>query len=202
MSRPYCVVLTGGIGSGKSLVARLFADLGAEVIDTDVVARQLTAPGGQAMAPIRAAFGAGYVAADGSLERPRMRATVFADPEARRRLEAILHPMIRDKVAAALAGSTAPYVLLVVPLYLETAAYGELADRVLVVDCAPAQQVARVARRDGLSEAMAAAMMAAQASREARLAEADDVIDNSGAPDALAARVGVLHEAYLLAARR
>lgn len=202
MSRPYCVVLTGGIGSGKSLVARLFADLGAEVIDTDVVARQLTAPGGQAMAPIRAAFGAEYVAADGSLDRPRMRATVFADPEARRRLEAILHPMIRDKVAAALAGSTASYVLLVVPLFLETAAYGELADRVLVVDCMPAQQVARVARRDDLSEAMVAAMMAAQASREARLAEADDVIDNSGSPDALAAGVGVLHEAYLLAARR
>ena len=161
MTRPYCVALTGGIGSGKSLIARQFAELGAEVIDTDIIARELTGPGGLAMPAIGEAFGADYVSADGSLERGRMRATVFADPAARRRLEAILHPLIRDRAAACLARSNAPYVLLVVPLLLETAAYTDLVDRVLVVDCDPAQQVERVTRRDGLSIALVESMMAA-----------------------------------------
>ncbi|MDD5363947.1 MAG: dephospho-CoA kinase [Gallionellaceae bacterium] len=195
------MALTGGIGSGKSLVSRQFAGLGVEVIDTDVIARELTAAGGSAMAPIRAGFGPGHVAEDGSLDRGRMRERIYADPEARRRLEAILHPLIRRRVAEALAVSAAPYVLVVVPLLLETAAYDELIDRVLVVDCAPEQQIERVVRRDGVTAEMARAMLAAQTSRERRLAAADDVIDNQGAPGDLAARVGALHQSYLLAAR-
>lgn len=196
MKRPYCVVLTGGIGSGKSLVARHFAALGVEVIDTDVIARALTGPDGEAMAAIRTAFGADYVAGDGSLDRQRMRGTVFADPAARRRLEGILHPLIRARVDAMLARSASPYVLLVVPLFLETAGYGEVADRVLVVDCEPSQQIGRVARRDGLSEAMVATMMAAQASRADRLAAADDVLDNRGDAADLEARVAALNASY------
>lgn len=199
--RPYCVGLTGGVGSGKSLVARLFAGLGAEVIDTDVIARELTAAGGPAMAPIRAAFGQEYLAADGSLERVRMRQLVFADADARGRLEALLHPLIHARVVAQLAASSAPYVLLVVPLLVETAAYDGLVDRVLVVDCEPEQQIERVVQRDGLSEAMARAIVAAQSSRERRLAAADEVIDNRADLDALAPRIARLHQAFLLAAR-
>lgn len=197
MKRPYCVVLTGGIGSGKSLVARCFADLGVEVIDTDVIARALTAPGGAAMAAIRGQFGADYVAADGSLERARMREAVFHDAAARQRLEAILHPLIRERVQAGLGLSASPYVVLVVPLFVEAGAYHGLADRVLVVDCDPAQQIGRVARRDGLAETMVAAIMAAQATREARLAVADDVIDNRGDMTAVTTAVAKLHQAYL-----
>jgi dephospho-CoA kinase len=201
MRRPYRVALTGGIGSGKSMVARLFADLGAEVVDTDVIARRLTAPGGLAMAEVGAEFGPDCLAADGSLDRARMRARVFADPGARRRLEAILHPLIRVQVEAALAASAAPYVLVVVPLLFETGAYDGLIDRVLVVDCAPGQQVERVMRRDGVSAGQAQAILAAQASRERRLAGADDVLDNGGDPAALADHVRRLHQAYLGAGR-
>lgn len=200
MKRPYCVALTGGVGSGKSRVAGLFAGLGAEVVDTDLIARRLTGPGGAAMAAIQAAFGPGYVAPDGGLDRARMRAAVFADPALRGRLEAILHPLIRDQAAAALAASTAAYVVLVVPLLVETGAYGELADRVLVVDCRPARQIERVVRRDGIDAGLAAAMVAAQVDRARRLAAADDVIDNDGDPDALPARVAELHRSYLTAA--
>lgn len=197
MRRPYCVGLTGGIGCGKSLVSAMFSGLGAEVIDTDVIARELTAAGGQAMARIQAKFGAVFVAEDGSLDRGRMRAKVFSDPDERRHLEAILHPLIRGRVAETLAASAAPYVLLVVPLLLETAAYGELVDRVLVVDCEPDQQIPRVASRDGLGEAEAKAIMATQMGRQQRLASADDVIDNRGDQEALAEQVRILHQSYL-----
>ncbi|MDD3529320.1 MAG: dephospho-CoA kinase [Gallionellaceae bacterium] len=201
MTRPYCVGLTGGIGSGKSRVASLFAEFGAGVVDTDLIARELTAPGGAAMAAIRAGFGAGVVACDGGLDRAAMRRLVFADAGARRRLEAILHPLIRARAAAAVAAATAPYVLLVVPLLIETGAYGGLLDRVLVVDCSPARQIERVMRRDGVTAATAQAMLAAQAGRAERLAAADDVIDNEGEPEHLAAAVAALHRAYLQAAR-
>lgn len=200
MKRPYCVVLTGGVGSGKSLVSRLFAELGVQAIDTDVIARELTAGGGLAMAAIRAEFGPDYVAADGSLDRVRMRDKVFSDASARRRLEAILHPLIRSRVAESLAASTAPYVLVVVPLLLETTAYDDLVDRILVVDCEPGQQVERVMRRDGVTDTQARAILAVQASRDSRLRAADDVIDNRGDPGDLAARVRALHQSYLLAA--
>ncbi|TCJ16332.1 dephospho-CoA kinase [Parasulfuritortus cantonensis] len=201
--RPYCVGLTGGIGSGKSLVARMFGERGAGIVDTDVIARTITAPGGAAIASLRAAFGPDFIAQDGGLDRARMRALVFADPAARHRLEGLLHPMIRARAAAELVDlGRFPYVVLVVPLLVETAAYGELYDRVLVVDCEPGQQLARVVQRDGLAEATVRAVMAAQAGREARLAAADDVIDNRGAAASLATQVDVLHRAYAAAAGR
>lgn len=200
MSRPFCVALTGGVGCGKSLVSDLFAGHGAGVVDTDRIARELTGPSGQAMTAIAATFGAGFVAADGSLDRPRMRARVFADPDARRRLEAILHPLIRDHAAEQVAASPTPYVLLVVPLLVETGAYGDLTDRILVVDCDPEQQIERVVRRDGVDPGQARAMLASQAGREQRLAVADDIIANDGAAEHLRERVAQLHQAYLSAA--
>jgi dephospho-CoA kinase len=197
MTRPYCVGLTGGIGSGKSLVASHFAALGAGVIDTDELARQLTGPQGAALADITAAFGMAMQGQDGGLDRARMRALVFAEPVARRRLEAILHPLIRTAAARELAAARAPYVLLVVPLLVETGAYGALVDRVLVVDCSEAQQAERAASRDGATLAAVAAIMASQASRGQRLAAADDVIDNSGDVAALLGQVEALHRKYL-----
>lgn len=202
MKRPYCVVLTGGAGCGKSLVSSAFAKLGVLVVDTDSIARELTAPGGAAMAVIREEFGPGYVLADGSLDRSRMRAAAFGDPTIRSRLEKILHPMIRVLAGSRLAESRASYVLLVVPLFVESGAYGELADRVLVVDCSPEQQIERIVRRDNVSESIARAMLAAQTSSALRLARADDVLDNRGDPATIEARVGSLHRQYLQLAEK
>ncbi len=197
MSRPYCVALTGGIGSGKSLVADTFARLGAGVVDTDVIARRLTVPGGLAMPSITREFGVEVVAGDGSLDRQRMRELVFSDHSARRHLEGILHPLIREQAAQLVSHSRAPYVILVVPLLVETDAYGELTDRVLVVDCAIERQIERVMGRDGVSEAGAQAMLAAQAERGKRLAAADDVLLNEGTVADLESRIHGLHERYL-----
>lgn len=202
MKRPYSVGLTGGIGSGKSLVARHFEMLGAEVVDTDVLARELTEPGGAAIAAIKMAFGPGMVTETGAMDRPRMRALVFADQSARQRLEGILHPMIRQAVAERLAVVHAPYALVVVPLLVETGAYASMIDRVLVVDCEPDQQLDRVARRDGIDHTMAEAILAAQADRAHRLAAADDILDNRGTPEALAEQVARLHQDYLARAMR
>lgn len=202
MKRPYCVVLTGGAGCGKSLVSSAFAKLGVPVVDTDLIARELTAPAGAAMAAIRDEFGPEYVLPDGSLDRKRMRAAAFADPAIRSRLEMILHPTIRAQAGSRLAESTAPYVLLVVPLFVESGAYGELADRVLVVDCDPEQQIERIVRRDNVSESNTRAMLAAQTSPAERLARADDVLDNRGEPATIEGRVGELHRQYLQLAEK
>lgn len=202
MSRPYCVGLTGGIGSGKSLVSDLFAGLGVEVVDTDVLSRRLTAPGGAAMKAIEAAFGPEFVLEDGSLDRERMRDVVYGDSAARRKLETILHPMIRRQAETAVSSSAAPYVLLVVPLLVETGAYGGLVDRIVVVDCEPEQQVNRLIARVGISAETARRILAAQAEPERRLAVADDVIDNREGPEKARAQVARLHQAYLAAARR
>jgi dephospho-CoA kinase len=199
---PFIVGLTGGIGSGKSAAADLFAERGAALVDTDRLAHQLTAPGGAAMAPIEAAFGAGVVAADGSLNRPAMRALAFEDPEARKRLEAILHPMIRDESARLCLAADAPYVLLVVPLLVESGTYRERVARLCVVDCPEDVQVARVMQRSGLEEAQVRAIMAAQAGRAARLAAADDVVDNGGSYAQLREQVESLHRAYLALAEQ
>lgn len=198
MPRPYCVGLTGGVGSGKSTVAHLFAGLGAELVDTDVIAHDLTAPRGGAMDAIASTFGHHLVAADGSLDRAAMRACVFADATARRRLEAILHPLIHSEVARRIAGAQAPYVLLIVPLLVENlAAYRQDMDRIAVVDCSEELQIERTARRPGVGIEQARAILAAQSSRAARLAIADDVIDNQAGLADMDAQVRRLHQHYL-----
>ena len=174
--------LTGGIGSGKSTVARRLASLGALVIDTDAIAHALTAPGGAALAPIAAAFGAHMIGSDGAMDRARMRALVFADPAERLRLEQILHPLIgaltREAAARAAAGQT---VVFDVPLLAESGTWRARVDRVLVVDCTPETQVARVVRRSGWSEEAVRRAIAQQAPRQRRRAIADAVIFNENA---------------------
>ncbi len=195
--KPYTVGLTGGIGSGKSTVAGMFAKLGVHVIDTDEIAHELTRPGGKAIAAIRAAFGAEAVAADGSLDRGRMRRLAFGDAQARKRLEAILHPLIRDESNRRAERTASPYAILVVPLLVESGVDRSRTARVLVVDCPEARQLERVMRRSDLPEAEVRAILASQATRAQRLAAADDVIDNSGAPEALEGQISHLHEQYL-----
>lgn len=200
------VGLTGGIGSGKSAVAERFAARGAAVIDTDAIAHRLTAPGGAGIAPIRAAFGDAALAPDGALDRAAMRRLVFADPAARRRLEAILHPLIRtagdEEVQRRLASAEFPYVVLVVPLLLESGGYRDRVDRVCVVDCPEEIQIARVMARSGMQRAEVQAILDAQASRAERLAAADDVIDNAADLAALDPQVDALHAKYLALAKR
>ncbi|HRP25215.1 MAG TPA: dephospho-CoA kinase [Thauera sp.] len=199
--RPYIVGLTGGIGSGKSAATERFAALGASVVDTDHIAHALTAPGGAAIDAIRNSFGDAMIAADGSLDRAAMRARAFSQPDARRQLEAILHPMIRDESARQCRAAVGPYVILAVPLLVESGSYRGRCDRICVVDCPEALQIERVSRRSGLDEAQIRAIMATQASRQQRLAVADDVIDNGGSLAALQTQVDRLHAAYLAAAR-
>jgi dephospho-CoA kinase len=186
--------LTGGIGSGKSTVAALLADCGAAIVDTDAIARGLTLPGGAGIAPISAAFGADLIAAAGALDRERMRALVFAEPTAKRRLEAILHPLIgaeADRQAVAHAGS--PALVFDVPLLVESTRWRQRVDRVLVVDCSEATQRERVVARSGWAPAQVDAVIAQQAPRALRRAAADAVVFNDGlARDALASEVRAL----------
>ena len=194
---PLVIALTGGIGSGKSSVASIFAELGAAVVDTDAIAHALTAPGQPGAVKIGEQFGPAYLRADGALDRDRMRELVFADPAAKKKLESILHPLIRLEVNAAVRAARAPYVVLVVPLLVETGAYRDLADRVLVVDCSEATQIARVRQRSGHSEETVRKIMASQASRAERLARADDVIVNESDLPALRDSSSELHRRYL-----
>jgi dephospho-CoA kinase len=191
----FVVGLTGGIGSGKTAVADVFAALGIDVTDTDRLAHALTAPGQSGYDAILAAFGPAFASADGTLDRGRLRRHVFDDAAARIRLEAILHPLIRDAARRETAAWTSPYGLLVVPLLFER---GNLSgvDRVLVVDCPEDEQVRRVMARSGLAAAEVRAIMATQLSRAARLARADDVLDNAGPPSAIASRVAELDRRY------
>lgn len=197
----YVVGLTGGIGSGKSVAASRFAELGAAIVDTDAIAHELTGPGGSAVPALRSQFGAEYVTADGGLDRARMRRLVFQEPEARKRLEAILHPLIRAESRARIAAADRPYVVVVVPLLLETGAYRDLTDRVLVVDCAAERQMQRAVQRSGLSEDDVRAIMAAQLPRAERVARADDVLLNDGSMEDLRRHVNELHSRYLGLAR-
>lgn len=198
--RPYIVGLTGGIGSGKSAATAHFAALGASVVDTDLIAHALTAPGGAAIEAIRRTFGADMLTPDASLDRAAMRALAFQRPAARRQLEAILHPMIRDESTRQCREASGPYVVLAVPLLIESGTYRERCNRICVVDCPEDLQVARVRQRNALPEEQVRSIMAAQASRAQRLAAADDVIDNSGTLAELEAQVERLHAAYLAAA--
>ena len=198
----YVVGLTGGIGSGKSAAADLFAAHGAAVIDTDAIAHGLTKPGGAAMLLIRAEFGDGVVNAAGALDRAARRARVFADPSARRRLEAILHPLIRSESEQQLAAAGTPYAILVVPLLIEAGDYRKRVNRIAVVDCAEATQIARVMSRSGLARPEIEGILAAQARRNERLEAADDIIDNDGDMAALPPQIERLHVSYLALSRQ
>ncbi|GLU30849.1 dephospho-CoA kinase [Trinickia caryophylli] len=194
----FVVGLTGGIGSGKSFVADRFAAYGIAIVDTDVIAHRITAPQGAAMPLIVREFGARYVAPDGSLDRAAMRARVFTDDAARARLEAITHPIIRAEADRETREARSPYVIVVVPLLVESGSWRTRVDRVLVVDCAVETQIARVMQRNGFSREQVLAIVARQATREARLAAADDVVDNDRSPaESLDSRVRELHALYL-----
>lgn len=193
--------LTGGIGSGKSTVAELFTRRGVPVIDTDVIARQIVTPGQPALAEIAREFGSDLLDASGQLDRARMRRRVFDDPTARRRLEAILHPRIRAAVRDQIAALKAPYCLIVIPLLVETG-FNEVIDRVLVVDVDEVHQQERTSRRDIVPTNEVQKIMATQATREQRLARADDVIVNNGVVADLEREVDRLHASYLALGRR
>lgn len=198
----FAVGLTGGIGCGKTTVADLFAARGAAVIDTDAIAHALTAPQGTAMAAIVDEFGLEYATPEGALDRARMRALVFADAGARARLEAILHPRIREATHAAALLAGGPYLIFVVPLLIESGTWRERVARVLAIDCPEEMQVARVMARNQMTEAQVRAIMAAQVPRARRLQEADDVIRNDDGLDALLPQVERLHAFYLDEAAR
>ena len=192
----FSVGLTGGIGSGKSLVADMLAARGATLVDTDQIAHALTAPGGTAMAAIRLAFGDDYITQDGAMDRARMRQRVFSDPAAKKQLESILHPLIRDETERAARQASGVYPVFVVPLLVESRTWKDQVSRVLVIDCPEALQVERVMRRNGLSEEQVRAIMATQATRAQRLAAAHDVIVNDRDPAALEPEVDRLHALY------
>ena len=188
--------LTGGIGSGKSEVSRRFEALGVPVVDTDLVSRELVSAGSPALAEIAARLGSEFITAEGQLHRRRLREAIFRDEALKTRLEDILHPRIRDRVAAILAGLTAPYAMVVIPLLLE-GRYPIAVDRILVVDAPEELQVARIQARDDVDADAARRVIAGQASRDARRAVADDLILNDGDIHALDARVRKLHREYL-----
>jgi len=194
---PYCVGLTGGIGTGKTVVSGLFDALGVTVVDTDEISRALTAPGGAALGALRAQFGAEAIGPDGGLDRERMRRRVFQNARAREQLEAILHPPIRGRTQAAIAAARGPYVIVVVPLLFETGACLEFVQRVLVVDCDEAEQVRRVVASRGLSAEEVRRIMATQMPRAERLRRADDVLHNENGIEALRGHVERLHARYL-----
>ena len=193
---PLRIVLTGGIASGKSAVATEFNKLGVPIIDTDELARDVVQPGQPALQAIVARFGSEVLDAQGGLDRRRMRERIFQNPAEKQALEAIVHPAIRAAQQARSAAAPGLYHIHVVPLLVDTRSQS-LYDRVLVVDCAPETQLARLLRRDGITQQLAEQMLAAQATREQRLAVADDVLDNSGTMAELPQKVAVLHQRYL-----
>ncbi|HCT4453373.1 TPA: dephospho-CoA kinase [Klebsiella aerogenes] len=195
----YTVALTGGIGSGKSTVADEFAHLGVTVIDADIIARQVVEPGTPALLAIAERFGPEMINDDGSLNRRRLRERIFAHSEDKAWLNALLHPLIQQETRRQMQASTSPYLLWVVPLLVENR-LTDKADRVLVVDVPKETQIERTMRRDGVSREHAEHILAAQATREQRLAAADDVIENMGSADAVASHVARLHEKYLMLA--
>src|ERR1700754_3574163 len=195
----FAVGLTGGIGSGKSFVADRFAARGVPIVDTDAIAHRITAPHGLAMPAIASEFGASFVGPDGSLDRARMRALVFSDETARRRLEAITHPLIRAETERERREANGPYVVIVVPLLVESGSWKTRVNRVLVIDCSVETQIERVMRRNAFTREQVLAIIARQATREARLDAADDVIVNSDLSPfgSIDARVEELHRQYL-----
>lgn len=193
--------LTGGIGSGKSTIANMFAELGAGLIDTDLIAHQITGPEGVAMASIEKEFGAEFILASGAMNRQKMREYVFSKPDEKRRLENILHPLIRAATEAATKETPGSYLIFVVPLLIESGSWQQRVSRILVVDCAEETQIKRVMHRSGMTRAQVIAIMQAQASREQRLKAADDVIVNEGDLNEIGDQVSILHGKYLLYAK-
>jgi dephospho-CoA kinase len=191
------VGLTGGIGSGKTTAATRFAVLGAGVVDTDAISHQLTAPGGGAIAAIRHTFSESFITQEGALNRKEMRELVFRDSNSRRKLEAILHPLIQAEVTRHVGLLSTPYTIIVVPLLLETRSYFGMIQRVLVVDCSERVQIGRAAARPGMDEKIVRTIMATQLSREERLAQADDVIVNDAGLSHLEREVDAGHRKYL-----
>ena len=192
----FVVGLTGGIGSGKSAAAEEFARLGATIVDTDAIARELTEAGGAALPHIQSLFGDAFITARGAMDRDAMRTRVFSDPAAKQALERLLHPLIRAEADRRIAAAPGPYVVYVVPLLIETGGQRDRVHRVLVVDAPEAQQLERVRARSGLSDKEIRSIIAQQASRPMRLAAADDVIENAGALDALRKQVAALDARY------
>ena len=193
----YVVAITGGIGSGKTTIANQFAALGIEVVDADLIAREVVEPGTPALTAIASHFGPGILDEQGRLDRRALRERIFSDPAAKSWLNALLHPIIRSEMLRQCAAANSPYCLLVVPLLVENR-LTELADRVLVIDVDEATQIERTCRRDGVNREQAQAILASQASRSERLAMADDVLDNqSGTTETIRARILALHETYL-----
>ena len=198
---PLRIGLTGGIASGKSLVADMFAARGVPVIDTDVIARDVVQPGEPALQEIEQQFGADILDSDGRLDRRRLRELVFADDGKRRALEAILHPRIRAEAVRQSASAGGDYQIIVVPLLVESP-MRRFMDRILVVDCSEQTQLERLLERDAETEEQARRMLAAQASRNTRLGIADDVLDNDGTKEEAAAQVEHLHRRYLELAKK
>ncbi|MGL6230128.1 dephospho-CoA kinase [Aeromonas rivipollensis] len=193
----YVVAITGGIGSGKTTVANQFSALGIEVVDADLIAREVVEPGTPALTAIASHFGPGILDEQGRLDRRALRERIFSDPAAKSWLNALLHPIIRSEMLRQCAAANSPYCLLVVPLLVENR-LTELADRVLVIDVDEATQIERTCHRDGVSLEQAQAILASQASRSERLAMADDVLDNqSGTTETIRERILALHETYL-----
>ena len=195
-SPPLSVGLTGGIASGKSIVADMFNDLGVTIIDTDVIARDIVEPGQPALAEIREHFGADVVGADGCFDRKALRGIVFAREDQRRILESILHPRIRQETVSQVAAASGPYHIVVVPLLVESPIRSDM-DRILLVDCSEETQLTRLLERDTESVEQARRMIDAQSSRDERLAIADDIIENDGDISVTRDQVGGLHSRYL-----
>ena len=196
MARPFGIALTGGIGSGKSTVSSIFGKFGIDIIDTDEISRELTARNGPAIGKILEVFGEDYVE-DGSLNREKMRKLVFSDEPSKKKLEAILHPLIRKEAEKRIASIKSPYYVIVVPLLFETNHYGDLADRILVIDCSEALQIARTTARSNLTRDEVLSIMRNQVARPVRLAGANDIVTNEGSPKALEMAVAKLHRKYL-----
>ncbi len=196
VTRPLIIGVTGGIGSGKSTVCAEFAQLGIPVIDTDQVARDVVVPGSEGLAAVVEEFGTMVLAADGTLDRAKLRGIVFADSAKRERLEALLHPRIRARVAKLIESVTSPYCLLGIPLLVERGNHQQV-DRILVVDCPTEIQIARVRARDKLTDDEVTAIMRTQATRDLRLAKADDVVMNDTDLDNIRRQVNELHARYL-----
>ncbi|MET3138992.1 dephospho-CoA kinase [Undibacterium sp. GrIS 1.2] len=193
--------LTGGIGSGKTTIANMFAELGASLVDTDLIAHELTAANGIAIEPIQNEFGAEFIQPDGAMDRAKMRECVFADPAKKLQLENILHPLIRQETNRAAKNVNGAYTIFVVPLLVESSNWRQKVSRILVVDCQEETQISRVMARNRLSQEQVLAIMRAQVSREQRLEAADDIIFNEGDLTQIHEQVIKLHSQYLQLAK-